>query len=247
MFSAPSERHALRPTLAALREEHRRLLLGGLGAIAGAAIGLLGALYWLRDCGRRKRRPAPAVVMYDATTGLPTQRLFHLLVAQALGRAARTGRAVAVLVVEVRPYGAEGAAPSLSNEALVVRVAAARLKSGLHSQDALARLDDWWFAIMLNDLDEPTRAVAVARDIQAVMGMPLKVEGRELLLSCRIGGAIAPFDATEPAALLEHAARLLTNRQDHDAAVLFVSDPTTLCTAGLVSTAPSHAVVSAGQ
>lgn len=247
MLTAPTGYPDTRPSASALREVNQRLLLGGLGALTSVLIGLLGILYWPRHRGLRVRRPAPAVSTYDSMTGLPTQRLFHLLLAQALARAAHTGRAVAVMAVEVGQCVPQGTAPSPCSAALVVRVAAARIKSALQSQDALARLGEWRFALMLDDLEDPARALAVAREIQAVIGLPLKVEGQELLLSCRIGGIVAPFDDTEPAALLDTAARLLTDRQGHDASILFVCDPTSLLAAAQPSAPSDHAAASTGR
>jgi hypothetical protein len=59
------------------------------------------------------------------------------------------------------------------------------------------------------------------------MSLPLLVEGQELLLSCRIGCAVAPQDGADAHTLLDAAAQILLNSQTDDGSILFLSDPTT--------------------
>jgi GGDEF domain-containing protein len=65
-------------------------------------------------------------------------------------------------------------------------------------------------------------ALIVAEKIQHSMSLPLVVEGQELLLSCRIGGAVAPQDGTDAESLLDKALTGLS-RTHANGSVHFVS------------------------
>jgi len=79
---------------------------------------VLGGL-WLkgRDPGSRFQRdrstekPAEWSSTYDDVTGLPTRQLFGTLLEQAVDRAAKTGRSLALLVVELEHFRMVGEGP----------------------------------------------------------------------------------------------------------------------------------------
>ncbi len=184
-------------------------------------------MYWPSAHPKRVRRQDASLATYDSLTGLPSRRLFLVLLSQALSRAESTGRAVAVLVAALEQFRPLPTSTAVPNMALVVRVQAARIKSALQSHDAVARLDERTFAVIVDNLESPDRAIPLAQKIQTTMSLPLLVEGQELLLSCRIGGAVAPLDGTDAETLLDAASQILSSRQRHDASIVFLSDPTT--------------------
>ncbi|ALA58604.1 GGDEF domain-containing protein [Nitrospira moscoviensis] len=239
MLTAPDGRLEARVSAAALKDVKQRLLLGGIGAVMSLGIGIIGVLCWPRKSRLTTHGGAPPLSTYDGMTGLPTRRLFDVLLTQALARAEATSRLVAVLVIDLVHYGVGSHArreegdqtPGASHRwlptPLVVRVQAARIKSVLHAQDALARLDERRFAVVLDNVQQAAEFLATARAIRQTIGLPLQIEGQELLLSCRIGGAIAPWDGVEADGLLKKAALMLSQSQDNDGAIAFASDPTT--------------------
>jgi GGDEF domain-containing protein len=251
MLTAPDGRLEARASAAALKEVNQRLLLGGIGAVMSLGIGIIGVLCWPRKSRLTTRGGAPPLSTYDGMTGLPTRRLFDVLLTQALARAETTSRLVAVLVIDLVHYGVgspsdrlptngvgsharreegdqpPGAARKGLPTPLVVRVQAARIKSVIHAHDALARLDERRFAVVLDNVQQAAEFLATARAIRQTIGLPLQIEGQELLLSCRIGGAIAPWDGVEADGLLKKAALMLSQSQDDDGAIAFASDPTT--------------------
>ena len=200
---------------------------GGLGVLFSLGFGFLFGCrwYWPLAHADRVRNPDACEAIYDSLTGLPGRRLLLVLLRQALTRAESSGHAVAVLVValeQFRPLPTSTVAPNLS---LVVRVQAARIKSALHSHDTVARLDARSFAVIVDNLDSPDRAIPLAQRIQSAMALPLLIEGQELLLFCRIGGTVAPFDGADADRLLNDACQIISSRQDHDASIVFLSDP----------------------
>lgn len=217
-----------RPSASAVQELNQHLVVGGVGALISLGLGTIGILFWPHTPRSRVRRHEHSFSTYDNVTGLPTQRLFLVLLNQALSRAAHTRRIVAVLVVELEQFRLLSTSGAIPNVTLVVRVQAARIKSVLQSHDAVARLGERRFAVILDNLDSAECAMAVAQKIQRTMSLPLLVEGHELLLSCRIGGAVSPYDGTEGDALLDAASQILSRSQTDDASIKFLSDPTAL-------------------
>ncbi|MDF0666415.1 MAG: GGDEF domain-containing protein [Nitrospira sp.] len=201
-------------------------IIGWMGLFIAAGFGVAGLLRWSysQDLARHKQDGAPSA--YDSLTGLPTQRLFLVLLKQALSRAETTQRHVAVLVCTLEQFRplSTSAAPNVT---LVVRVQAARIKSTLQPHDVVARLDEYTFAVIADNLESPDEAQLVAEKIQKTIALPLLIEGQELLISCRIDGIVGPQPGAKAEALLEAASRALSERQTADESIAFVSDPVT--------------------
>lgn len=217
---------ATHTTLAASHEITPHLLAGGLGILLSVGLGITGLFYWPGAPSKRVRKQAVSLSTYDSVTGLPSRRLYLVLLGQALTRAETTGRAVAVLVAALEQFRPLPTSATVPNMTLVVRVQAARIKSALQSHDAVARLDERTFAVIIDNLESPDRAIPIAEKIQSTMSLPLLVEGQELLLSCRIACAVAPQDGTDAQSLLDAALHILSNSQTDDASIVFLSDPT---------------------
>lgn len=175
-----------------------RHVIGWIGLVIAAGFSVAGLLCWPYCPDRAQCKQGSPITAYDDVTGLPTRRLYLVLVRQALGRAEATARNVAVLVCtleQFRPLSVSSAAPNMT---LVVRVQAARIKSALRPHDVVARLDEYTFAVIADNLESPDEARLIAEKIQHAIALPLLIEGQELLLSCRIGGIVGPRKGVMP-------------------------------------------------
>lgn len=217
---------AAHTSFAAPHEITPRLLAGGIGVLLSVGLGITGLVYWPGAHSKRVRRRETSFSTYDSVTGLPSRRLYLVLLSHALTRAETTGRAVAVLVAALEQFRPLSTSTTVPNMTLVVRVQAARIKSALQSHDAVARLDERTFAVIIDNLESPDKAIPIAEKIRSTMSLPLLVEGQELLLSCRIGCAVAPQDGTDAQALLDAASQILSISQTDDPSIVFLSDPT---------------------
>jgi len=94
---------------------------------------------------------------------------------------------------------------------LVVRIQAARIKSALQPHDVVARLSEYTFAVIADNLQSPDEARVIADKIQHAIALPLLIEGQELLISCRIGGIVGPQPGTKAESLLDAATQALEN------------------------------------
>ncbi|MEW6246974.1 MAG: GGDEF domain-containing protein [Nitrospirota bacterium] len=179
---------------------------------------------WRRQHLRRKQAPGKQKEMYsvyDPLTGLPTRRLFLSLLGRALTRAERTGRTVAVLIVQLEHFTVVAESQGRAGSDMVIRVQAARLKSALRSTDTIARLMPDQFGVVLENLVSADEILPLARRMQEIVGLPLTLEGHELLLSCRMGVALYPNNATDRDRLIDVALRALSIAKAQEQSIHF--------------------------
>lgn len=160
---------------------------------------------------------------YDFVTGLPTRRLFGTLLEQAVERATKTGRSLALLVVELEHFRMVTESQGQANNNVLVRVQAARVKGVLRSTETVARLAQDQFALILDNVASHQEVMVIVEKLQATVGLPLTLEGHELFLTCRIGVALYPEDATEHKELIKQAMRAVKTAKSEGQAVQFTS------------------------
>jgi len=168
-----------------------------------------------------KSKDQPSI--YDYVTGLPTRRLFGTMLEQAINRAAKTGRSVALLVVELEHFRMVAETQGRANGNVLVRVQAARVKGVLRSTETVARLAQDQFAMILDNFISPQEVMDIVQKLQTTMGLPLTLEGHELFLTCRIGVAMYPLDAVEHEGLIEQATQAVTRAKSDGHVVQFTS------------------------
>jgi diguanylate cyclase (GGDEF)-like protein len=199
----------------------------GLCLISLLILGVLWLKGWYLDLGfhraRYTEKPAEPSSTYDYVTGLPTRRLFGTLLEQAVGRAAKTGRSLALLVVELEHFRVVAETQGRANGNVLVRVQAARVKGVLRSTETVARLAQDQFAMILDNLTSIQEVTAIVEKLQATVGLPLTLEGHELFLTCRIGVALYPQDAVEHEGLITQAMRAVKQAKSEGQAVQFTS------------------------
>jgi len=142
---------------------------------------------------------------HDELTGLPNRWMFNLQLSQALTQAKRTGRHVAVLMLDLDDFKAvnDSFGHEVGDELLVL--VSQRLGAALRQSDTLARLGGDEFAILLADMQSTDEAMAVAAKLIATMGKTYTLIGQEIHSSGSIGIAFYPGDGQNADALLRFA------------------------------------------
>ena len=141
---------------------------------------------------------------HDSLTGLPNRALFNERVEHALRGAARNGRSVAVIFLDVDGFKSANDRFGHGVGDRLLQEVGQRLTHALRDSDTVARLGGDEFAILLEGarLDEAT--TAADRALQALSEEFECAPGQHLELSASIGIAVAGPDATA-AALLRDA------------------------------------------
>ena len=129
---------------------------------------------------------------HDALTGLPNRMVMADRLGQALIRAARTGSTVAVLFCDVDRFKQinDTQGHSVGDQVLVAM--ARRLQKAVRQADLVARFGGDEFVVLLEDVDAPAEARAMARSLQATTTSPIVVDGRPLHFGVSCGIAVHP-------------------------------------------------------
>ncbi|WP_260954598.1 bifunctional diguanylate cyclase/phosphodiesterase [Pseudomonas citri] len=145
------------------------------------------------------------LAFYDALTGLPNRELFKEHLQHALLQAERSGRQVAVGILDLDNF-------KVINDTLghgagdeLLREAARRLRDLLPATDTLARLGGDEFALILPQLAGTTDLDDLGRKIlQSITGI-YQIQSREIFVSGSLGIARYPVDADNIVELLRYA------------------------------------------
>jgi diguanylate cyclase (GGDEF)-like protein len=141
----------------------------------------------------------------DALTGLANRPALHDELTRALHRSARTGRAVAVLLVDLD--GFKRINDTLGHQVgdgLLVAVAAA-IRGSVRDGDLVARLGGDEFAVLVRQAGGEPEAAAVAEAVSRAIAGPFVVAGRPMNASASIGVAVSEPGELSPDALLHRA------------------------------------------
>ena len=142
---------------------------------------------------------------HDVLTGLPNRVLFLDRLNQAMARARRHGRTVAVLFMDLDRF-------KVINDSLghavgdgILRELGGRLREVVRDGDTVSRFGGDEFAVLLEDMAQPEDVPRVAHKLLEALTEPFRVEGRELFLTASIGASLFPADGEDAQTLLKHA------------------------------------------
>ncbi len=142
---------------------------------------------------------------HDEMTGLPNRALFAELLEHGLETAHRRGDECALLFIDLDRFKVVN--DSLGHEAgdLLLREMAARLRRCIRASDVLARLGGDEFVVLLEEFDDSTAVIDVARKILSAALAPVEIQGHECRVTASIGIARYPSDAHDAQQLMKHA------------------------------------------
>ncbi len=142
---------------------------------------------------------------FDDLTGMPNRLLAADRLQQAMTRAQRESRQVALMFIDLDNF-------KKINDTLghgvgdgLIRQAAERIRSCLRDSDTVARLGGDEFAVVLPDLEDSVHAEVVAEKILDICALPYAIDGHELFVTASIGITVYPNDAAEARLLMRNA------------------------------------------
>jgi diguanylate cyclase (GGDEF)-like protein/PAS domain S-box-containing protein len=138
----------------------------------------------------------------DGLTGLPNRELFLDRLETAVARAKQENIKPTVFFIDLDAFKNQARSADFAANDGVLLTVARRLTRHISSQDTLARIGSLQFAILISDDTEPRHIAMLAERVRRSLRTPMKVGGRDLVLTGSIG--IAMYDGTQ-----EHAEDLL--------------------------------------
>ncbi len=142
---------------------------------------------------------------HDELTGLSNRKLLVRKTEEALAEAARSGRAVGFLLLDLDRF--KEVNDTLGHPAgdRLLRLVAHRLTHSVRPGDIVARLGGDEFAVLLPPVREVSAAREVAARLRAAIAEPIRLEGMSIEIEASVGLSLYPDDATGFELLMQHA------------------------------------------
>ena len=142
---------------------------------------------------------------HDELTGLSNRKLLVRKTEEALAEAARSGRAVGFLLLDLDRF--KEVNDTLGHPAgdRLLRLVAHRLTHSVRPGDMVARLGGDEFAVLLPPVREVSAAREVAARLRAAIAEPIRLEGMSIEIEASVGLSLYPDDATGFELLMQHA------------------------------------------
>ncbi len=142
--------------------------------------------------------------MHDPLTGLPNRLLFNDRLQHGISNARRSGRPLALFVLDIDGFKNLNDALGHSAGDAVLKETAARIQASVRVSDTVARLGGDEFVIVAVDAD-PVQAELISAKVRQRMEEPMSIDDRQVPVGLSIGLAAIPDDGIEPAQLLRRA------------------------------------------
>ena len=142
---------------------------------------------------------------HDPLTDLPNQLLLRARLEQALQRARRDGRMVALLFIDLDRFKyINDTMGHLVGDQLLQQVAE-RFRGCVRAEDTVARLGGDEFTVVLVDLRSPSDVGRVAGLLLECFTRPFVLDEREVFVSASIGVSLYPLSGKDVHTLLKHS------------------------------------------
>jgi diguanylate cyclase (GGDEF)-like protein len=138
---------------------------------------------------------------HDMLTGLPNRMLFLTRAAAALSESA----GVAIVLLDIDRFkDVNDTLGHAIGDRLLCEIAE-RLLRVVSGRATVARLGGDEFALVIADVTDPERAIAIVNDLNIEMQRPIKMDGLTLAVTASAGIALAPEHGDDVALLLQRA------------------------------------------
>ena len=160
-----------------------------------------------RDVTSRKELEEKLVHLatHDGLTGMPNRGFMTDRLYQAITRARRHRKRMALMVVDIDGFKAVNAALGHPGGDWVLQVVGMRLQNLVRKSDSVGRVGGDEFIIVLSEVADAEGAARVARRVVEGLGAPIPVAGGEVRVTVSMGVAIYPEDGEDSDILTRHA------------------------------------------
>ena len=145
------------------------------------------------------------LAQYDFLTGLPNRMLLGDRLTQALALAARYGRRLAVLFVDLDGFKDVNDTAGHAFGDQVLQSVAKRLVACVRGSDTVSRQGGDEFVILLSEIDDSRSLMPVAKKILAAIAVPHNLIPHVFHITASIGVSIFPQDGPDGGTLIQSA------------------------------------------
>ena len=157
----------------------------------------------------RSRNALEHLARHDPLTGLPNRRMFFERLEHALAAARRSAKPLAVLFVDLEHFKQLNDSLGHSIGDRVLQAVANLLRSATRESDTVARLGGDEFVILIEQLDDPGRVVAVLHKLHERFQLPMLLDGHEVKVQASMGVSLFPRDGDDIESLVQQADRAM--------------------------------------
>ena len=143
--------------------------------------------------------------LHDALTDLPNRRLFRDRVNQAVVNGRRSGKPVAVMIIDLDRFKEVNDTLGHHIGDILLQLVASRLQSTLREGDTIARLGGDEFAVLLPMVSGPAAAAGVAEKLVGALEAPFTIRTWTFDIDASIGIAVSPEHGDTVDALMQRA------------------------------------------
>jgi diguanylate cyclase (GGDEF)-like protein len=151
----------------------------------------------------------------DSLTGLANRVLFHDRLKQALARATRTDKRIAVVFVDLDNFKAVNDTFGHKVGDEVLRAIADGLRRAVRQTDTVARAGGDEFTVLVEPVNDVMDAVTIAQKILSAVNAAIKLPGARVELTASIGVVLFPDHARNADSLVECADRAMFFAKRH--------------------------------
>ena len=141
----------------------------------------------------------------DALTSLHNRHWLHAFLPQALERASKHNKMLALLFIDIDGFKAVNDSMGHAAGDELLRIAASRLQSVLRPQDKVVRLGGDEFLIVLEDVEQQADASHIAHRVLEVFGEKFKLKMGMHTVGVSVGISLFPRDGRDAKTLLQNA------------------------------------------
>ncbi|ALC17256.1 sensor diguanylate cyclase/phosphodiesterase, GAF domain-containing [Desulfuromonas soudanensis] len=179
--------------------------LGGIALGVGSLRGQIRRREAAEDSLLEKETHLAFLANHDTLTGLPNRHLLHDRLDQAIARAQRSQRRIAILLIELDRFKTINDSLGHSVGDRVLCEITGRLLGTVRKSDTFARLGGDEFLLLLDDVGQVASIVTMAQRLLLDIDQPIRIDSFRVQVTASLGICLFPDDALDTEGLLKCA------------------------------------------